>query len=112
MEDKKLSGKFPHRVCQLLTPYLTQTSGLSSQQNAITDPATAKELVMREFTFASDRQGSKAIADHLQITLSTYLDQLKPDTQTLLTSVIGLCTAVAFAHRTKPANSSLTADKQ
>lgn len=112
MDDKKLSGKFPHRVCQLLTPYLTKTSGLSSQQDAITDPATAKELIIREFAFATDRQGSKAIANHLQATLTTYLDHLKPDTQTLLNSVIGLCTAVAFAHRTKPENSSQTADKQ
>ena len=112
MEDKKLSAKFPHRVCQLLTPYLTKTSGLSSQQDAITDAATAKELIIREFAFASDRQGSKAIADQLQTTLSTYLNQLNPDTQTLLTSVISLCTAVAFAHRTKPGNSSQTAEKQ
>jgi CRISPR-associated protein Cmr2 len=102
MDEKKLSGKFPHRVCQLLTPYLTQTSGLSSQKDAIDVPATAIELIIKEFVFAIDRQGSKGIADHLLATLRTYLEKInKPDTQTLLTSVIGLCTAVAFAHRTK-----------
>lgn len=112
MEENKLSGKFPHRVCQLLTPYLTQTSGLSRQQDAITDPATAKELIIREFAFASHRQGSKSIADQLQVTLSNYLNRLEPNTQTLLTSVMGLCTTLAFAHRTKPENSSSKADKQ
>lgn len=112
MNDKKLSTKFPHRVCQLLTPYLTHTSGLSKQQDAIDTPATAIELIMQEFAFATDRQGAKEIAGNLLSSLRIYLEKLKPDTQNLLTSVIGLCTAVAFAHRTQFESTPSNAEKQ
>ncbi|MFN0077919.1 MAG: type III-B CRISPR-associated protein Cas10/Cmr2 [Prosthecobacter sp.] len=114
-----LRAKFPHRVCQLLTPYLTQNSGLSKQQDAITDINVAKDLIAREFAHAAERQGSKDLARELAAPLMTYLDGIliaraegdkaigKPSkqsaTQELLTSVIALCTTVAFADRTKPA---------
>lgn len=130
LKDKQLSPKFPHRVCQLLTPYLTHTTGLSRQQNAIDDPATTKELITQEFQHAISRQGSnlsKKDLSSLNEKFADYLDkfakavlekkQKDPDasinlTQDLLQSMIGLCTTVAFAHRTKPENSSPKADKQ
>lgn len=97
-----LSAKFPHRVCQLLTPYLTQTTDLSKQQDAITDSDIAIDLITREFAHAAERQGSKALADKLEKPLRDYLNNLPQDTKTLFTSIIGLCTTVAFADRTKP----------
>lgn len=97
-----LSGKFPHRVCQLLTPYLTRTTGLSKQEDAI-DAATAKDLIVREFTHAAVQQGSRCLASQLHEPLQACLDNLKQDTQHLLTAIINLCTTVAFADRTKPA---------
>jgi hypothetical protein len=97
-----LSAKFPHRVCQLLTPYLTQNAGLSEQQNVI-DPTAAKDLIRREFAHAAERQGSKDLAKTLVATLEDYLNCIQaPTTQKLLTSIIGLCTTLAFADRTKP----------
>lgn len=98
-----LSAKFPHRVCQLLTPYLTQSTGLSKQQDAVSDPVTIKDLIAREFAHAAAQQGSKDLPGKLKQPLETYLDNVKQDTQSLLTAVIALCTTLAFADRTKPA---------
>jgi CRISPR-associated protein Cmr2 len=98
-----LSGKFPHRVCQLLTPYLTRTTGLSKQEDAI-HADTAKDLIVREFIHAAVQQGSPEIASQLHEPLQAYLNKLtQQDTQALLTAILDLCTTVAFADRTKPA---------
>lgn len=119
----ELSAKFPHRFCQLLVPYLTRQSGLAKLDDAIGDFSTMKSLIDREFAFAAERQGSQAIACGLQIPLHTYLDGIhrerekrasesgKPsltEFQDLLTSLIGLCTSVAFAHRNLPAEKQPT----
>ncbi|MGD9420746.1 MAG: type III-B CRISPR-associated protein Cas10/Cmr2 [Verrucomicrobiota bacterium JB025] len=114
-----LSDKFPHRVCELLSPYLTSQTSLSKQEDAIRDISLAKDLITREFAHAAERQGSKELAKSMTAALGEYLDGIikareererkigKPSsrsvTQELLTSVIGLCTTVAFADRTKPA---------
>lgn len=128
MSDKKLSAKFPHRVCELLTPYLTRQTGISKQTDGIDDISVAKELITREFRYAVTRQGSKDAPAGLETSLAGYLDGVimarkgkdetleregKPPTrrsviQELLTSLIGLCSTVAFAHRTQPQ----TAEKQ
>ncbi len=102
-----LSAKFPHRVCQLLEPYVTTDKGLSKQTNA--PGFDAIPIIQKEFAHAAKRQGSKAIADQLEGPLNSYLNHLGSDPQTLLTSVIGLCTTVAFADRTKPAEKQTTA---
>lgn len=101
-----VSAKFPHRVCELLEPYLTQQRGISTHQDAITDATVAKDLIAREFLHAAERQGSKEAALTLAKSLANYLDKLPQNTQQLLTSVIGLCTTVAFAHRTRPSDES------
>ncbi|MDB0057101.1 type III-B CRISPR-associated protein Cas10/Cmr2 [Akkermansiaceae bacterium] len=120
LETGGLSAKFPHRVCELLTPYLTQSTGLSTQANGIEDVDMAKDLIAREFAFAAVRQGSKDLAIQIQLKkpLDDYLDGIlaarseregdgKPSslttTQELLTSLIDLCITLAFADRTKPA---------
>lgn len=103
LKPGSLSGKFPHRVCQLLSPYLTRLTDLSRQQDAIEDPTTIKDVIQREFCHAVAQQGSKDFVSQLQPLLQEYLDNLKcQKTQSLLAAVISLCTTVAFADRTKP----------
>lgn len=114
--DGRLSAKFPHRVCQLLEPYLTSRSGLSTQTDAVREAESVKDLIGREFAFAAERQGSPAAAAELGGLLSAYLNgvlnaradrrklgkgQEGSATQELLDSVISLCTAVAFANRNR-----------
>lgn len=99
MRSGALSEKFPHRVCELLSPYLVRATGLSKLEDAIADPAVGAELIAREFAHAAERQGSKAIAEELATPLKAYLDKLPTEFQTRLASVIGLCTTLAFAQR-------------
>ncbi len=132
LDSGDLSGKFPHRVCQLLEPYLTTRTGLFKQSDAIPDQATATELIQKEFSHAAERQGSKPVVNRLHELLGDCLNRVaqshteaetkrkeagKPPseislTQTLITALIGLCTTVAFAHRTTPGNQSSAAEKQ
>jgi len=120
MKTRKLSAKFPHRVCEFLTPYLTHRTDISKQTDFIVDVDTVIDLITREFTHCATRQGSKEASEALKNPLSDYLagllksrhekdtqrqkDGKKPIkqslTQELLTSLIGLCSSVAFAHRT------------
>jgi CRISPR-associated protein Cmr2 len=110
-----LSSKFPHRFCELLSPYLTIRGGLSRQSDAITDGDEAKDLIRREFDHAARRQGEKGVSDRLEPILEACLDgilkvrALKGNasavsaTQELMESLIGLCTSVAFAARNRVA---------
>lgn len=93
-----LSNKFPHRACQLLTPYLTAQTGISEQSNTI-DADTGKSLITREFEHAAIRQGSKETAKKLLPSLESHLAHLPDDFQTQLKALIGLCTTAAFVHR-------------
>jgi hypothetical protein len=114
MDAGDLSAKFPHRVCALLDPYLTTTSGLGEQQEA--SGFNAATVIAREFAHAAERQGSKAIARELDPHLQSYLQGIDTSRterlaksqpvnpslhQEQLQAVIGLCRAVAFAHRTR-----------
>lgn len=120
MKEKKLSAKFPHRVIELLEPYVTSDKGLSRQSDAIGNIETVKELIQKEVAHATTRQGSKLSQEEsnkLKELLENYQAEIiktrserektteKPSSQTktqeLLTSVIGLCTTVAFANRTR-----------
>lgn len=108
-----LSAKFPHRVCELLTPYLTIRGGLSRQSDAITSGEEAKDLIRREFRHAAERQGKMGVADRLEPKLEACLDGIlevraskgnvsaASATQELIESLIGLCTTVAFATRNR-----------
>lgn len=108
LDDGSLTTKFPHRVCQLIEPYrncghLTDASGFA-----------AAAIVREEFGFAISRQSqagkAKANEASLLPRLDEYLGTLGDDPQTLLQAIDGLCTAVAFAHRTR--NESPTAERQ
>lgn len=95
-----VSAKFPHRVCQLIEPYLTSNKGLSKQQD-IADFDAAK-IIKLEFNHAAERQGSKQVAQQFETPLENYLGNLG-STQEKLHAVVGLCTTVAFANRNRDA---------
>jgi CRISPR-associated protein Cmr2 len=105
MTDGPLSARFPHRVCQLLEPYRTTRTGLSRQQDVVDFPV--REVIEKEFLHTATRQGSKETAALLKPLLDTYLTALGTDPQPCLSSVIGLCTTLAFTLRNLP-----TADRQ
>lgn len=107
--SESLSDKFPHRICQLLDPYI-QSNG-SQVGDAKNFPAA--DIILQEFGFAITRQSAAGKATSNRETLipllTQYLKQLEttrtdPATslaQVQLNAVTGLCTAVAFAHRTR-----------
>jgi hypothetical protein len=103
---ESVSNKFPHRVCELLTPYLNTTTGLTPGSNIPGFPADV--IIQREFAFAALRQGSQTIADALLPKLERYLKNLPTEQKEEaahppdpVLAVIGLCRSVAFAHRTR-----------
>jgi hypothetical protein len=96
MIDEQLSTKFPHRVCQLLEPYLTQSS-----QPQAANLATMRSIAQAELAHAIERQGNKDLVPELAPLMTTYLSHFE-EVQPMLRSLIGLFTTVAFAHRTQP----------
>lgn len=114
MKKEKLSGKFPHRVVELLTPYLTKRGGLCKAKDA--DNFNAMEVIKREFGHAIWRQSKPGMSEEMRNALEPALNQhlqniAKPngtkeasgartENQRLLEAIIGLCQTVAFANRT------------
>lgn len=98
LDERKLTAKFPHRVCQLLEPY--RNHGRLSD----TSDFNAAAIIRKEFAFAVSRQSKPGTAQANETSLipklNEYLGALGEDPQTLLAALIGLCTTVAFAHRT------------
>lgn len=117
MKNGSLSARFPHRLCQLIEPYLTRRTGISKQ--VIATDFDAVGVMAEEFRHAATRQGSSEIAQALKPLLLAYLNNLatkrkeeeekNPDQvfkdsiqQVQLTAIIGLCTTLAFAFRSLP----------
>lgn len=116
MKARKLSAKFPHRLCELLTPYLQRRAGLLEEQNdkgraglpgEEKDAFTleeAKQIIEREVRYALQQHGENYDPTPL---LDVYLQTLaKRESMTpslMIESVIGLAETVAFAHRTQDA---------
>lgn len=96
MADGRLSGRFPHRVCALLEPYLT-TRTSTRQRDAAN--FKAREIIEREFAHALERHSQGSGASDLLESLTHYLTAMGDEPQTLLQAVIGLCKSVAFSHR-------------
>jgi CRISPR-associated protein Cas10/Cmr2 subtype III-B len=109
LASDSLSDKFPHRVCQLVNPYI-QPNG--SQVDDTAD-FRADDIIRQEFGFAITRQSATGKAtsnrETLMPLLAKYLTQIESSqtdstpslAQAQLTAMTGLCTAVAFAHRTR-----------
>ncbi|MCX6865136.1 MAG: type III-B CRISPR-associated protein Cas10/Cmr2 [Verrucomicrobia bacterium] len=103
LECDSVSSKFPHRVCQLLEPYRHRSDESSALQDAA--DFNAKAIIIQEFSFAVSRKSAAGRREEnaaaLLPKLGIYLDALGDSPQTLLKAIDGLCTAVAFAHRTR-----------
>jgi hypothetical protein len=112
-----VSSKFPHRVVELLEPYLTEGRGLARQADAESFDAVA--VIQKEFAHAISRQSTpgqtNAVQADLEPKLTALLSKLANEcdermaerngraeskAQSLLRALIGLCQTVAFAHRT------------
>jgi hypothetical protein len=125
MASEQLSGKFPHRVTELLTPYITQTTPLVREAKSVlpVNNFPVREIIEREFSHALVRQrgsnfpgNEKArneLMNNMTGKLREYVDkfvefaaenELAEDRlrEEQLRAVIGLCQTVAFANR-KPA---------
>jgi len=103
MADGRLSGKFPHRVIELLEPYLTTHPGSTRRGNIV--DFQVHEVIQQEFGHALGRQRIGAGGQELLPLLETYLSALGSDPQTCLKAVIGLCRSVAFTQRNRPTKS-------
>jgi len=121
LHAKKLSGRFPHRVCALLDSYTNLPTELVRKILEDAPDFDAAAIIAEEFAFAAERHGSKNTATHLIPFVEKYLSGVKraydadstkrvkenrsPPSmsaiQTCLAAFIGLCTTVAFAHRTR-----------
>lgn len=104
MQDKELSAKFPHRVSQLIEPYLVARTPFMRECKSFSDadqfPVT--EILTNEFRFAAVRQGSKAVAASLTDPLAAYFRNFSSqEPQRLLTALDGLCATVAFIDRNR-----------
>jgi CRISPR-associated protein Cas10/Cmr2 subtype III-B len=82
ISQRVLSSKFPHRLAELLEPYLTEATPLLRERKAV-QPVTnfpVKEVVFRELTHCLERQRgprfSEAVAHELLKTVEEYVEQL------------------------------------
>lgn len=108
----RLSAKFPHRVIELLTPYLLDPA---EEGRRLLQPAQGfpwRETIEQEFWHVLQRQRGPLwqddFASEVMNQLRGYLDQLdafldaddgKLDTNAKLNALIGLCKTVAFVSR-------------
>lgn len=103
LEMAQLSGKFPHRVVELIEPYVNRKTGISTLAPAANFESVVDEILLREFAVACERQRggaaqkgqSLALGERLQDYLA-HLDTSERKTGDL----IGICQTLAFAHRT------------
>lgn len=104
LRDNKLSGKFPHRIAELLSPYLLTNAPISAMQRATGFDSSA--IIEREFIHAIERQtvvkgtDKETLKSELISALQKYLAQIPDEKDDMARAIIGLCQAVAFAHRT------------
>lgn len=129
LEADVVSSKFPHRVIELLSPYLSDDDGVVGGATIAEEftPATAQEVILREIGIAAERQRGRKpsmevvqrevvqrAAEYLaQLQSGSHMESHDAETQgvrlapkvvslTMIKSLIGLCQTVAFANRTSP----------
>ena len=98
LHDAQLTAKLPHRLCEILTPFVNDTK-------TVTDVADfpVAEIIRREFGRLLTQHEGKALnraplATALEAYLAALADQAPSD---VARQIIGLATAVAFARRTR-----------
>lgn len=115
MADGSLSGKFPHRVIELLGPYLTEPTDLARMTAAPEFAGNVEEIIQREFLVAVERQCQRkrdlaALSAELEELLGRYLkgsqarfgtDGGLPEehAEHQLRAMIGVCQTTAFSQR-------------
>lgn len=114
LDAGQLSGKFPYRFAELLSPYITESTPLVTASGTA-QPVTAfraDEVIQQEFkhtlgrqrgpAFPSEKESREQLLASLTTALDGYLGNLaNKSTEEQLRAVIGLCQTVAFAHRTR-----------
>jgi hypothetical protein len=116
MGGAQLSGKFPYRVVELLSPYISEATPLVKEKKAFHTVAdfSAAKVIQREFSYALERQrgprfpaeAKEKFLNNLTSLLDSYLQSLPPDQR--LRDVMGLCQTVAFANRASPSETAET----
>lgn len=108
--NNKLSNKFPNRVAELLTPYLSSPTKISTMQNVLT-PEETKDIIKCEFFFALKRQSNemkKDKAKEIKTLLGEYISSLikqeEQETQPhssdkIMNAILGLCSSLSFINR-------------
>lgn len=108
LADEKLSAGFPHRLVELLQPYLTASTPLMGARGSVksVEGFNATEVIRHEFAHTLDRQRGKAYPSgeerdqfygQMTTALNNYLESLKEcPVDQKLRAIIGLCQTVAF----------------
>jgi CRISPR-associated protein Cmr2 len=107
MRAGQLSGKFPHRLAELIEPFISQPNASIGQlAHPIQDAegfATA-EIIRREFARCLGQHEIKQNVpdkERLRARLDAYLGSLSVKSPSkIIESITGLLAAIAFAHRT------------
>lgn len=100
-----LSARFPHRLCEILSPFENRSETLKDA-----DGFPTSEIIMSEFERLLVQHKAAAFdPTNLRGHLEKYLSAMESEKRTpseIASHVIGLATAVAFAHRTSASPSS------
>ena len=101
LDQEQLTGKFPHRLCEILSPFINETQAVTDL-----DDFPVAEVIRREFARLlgqhEDTKWDATSAAPLSKALEAYLATLaKRSASAAAHDLTALCTAVAFAHRTR-----------
>lgn len=103
-----ISGKFPHRIIELLESYLTDDIGkFRGTQSVAGFDAVVRDILAREIAVAAERQRgpeySHEAVEQIRGAILKYVDAPSlPDAADKIRAVIGLCQTVAFIERNLP----------
>ena len=101
LDQKQLTGKFPHRLCEILAPFINETTAVTDL-----DGFPVAEVIRSEFARLLERhedtKWDATSAAPLTTALEAYLPTLADRSASAAAhELTSLCTAVAFAHRTR-----------
>ncbi|MGC8742506.1 MAG: type III-B CRISPR-associated protein Cas10/Cmr2 [Verrucomicrobiia bacterium] len=120
IENKKLSARFPYKVCEFVEKYISNTSKYfrTSETNDVYEEFEKNvfEIIKADFSLALDRQclikveEAQTLKEHILAKLDSYLNKLntyhkehKPPKPLLskyvCRNIIGLCQTIAFTYR-------------
>ncbi len=104
LRTEVVSGRFPHRVVELINGYLADESrSLGATEPSESFALVSQEVLRREVGVAAERQrGPQASSEKmatLQDAIAAYLQSI-PDSRRKVRDLIGLCQTVAFIART------------